>query len=52
MSIQPLVDHYRNTEVGHHLQRLGREQGREEERRRCCWPCCTGDSVTHPSPRR
>jgi hypothetical protein len=30
MSIQPLVDHYRNTEVGHHLQRLGREEGREE----------------------
>ena len=26
MSIQPLVDHYRNTEVGHHLQRLGREE--------------------------
>lgn len=25
MSIQPLVDHYRNTEVGHHLQRIGRE---------------------------
>jgi len=30
MSIQPMVDHYRNTEVGHHLQRLGREEGREE----------------------
>jgi hypothetical protein len=29
MSIQPLVDHYRNTEVGLHLQRLGREEGRE-----------------------
>jgi hypothetical protein len=30
VSIQPLVDHYRNTEVGHHLQRLGREEGRDE----------------------
>lgn len=32
MSIQPLVDHYRNTEVGHHLQRLGREEGLEKGR--------------------
>jgi hypothetical protein len=32
MSIQPLVDHYRNTEVGHHLQRLGMERGRREEK--------------------
>jgi predicted transposase YdaD len=32
MSIQPLVDHYKKTEVGHHLQRLGREEGREEGR--------------------
>jgi hypothetical protein len=30
MSIQPLVDHYKTTEVGHHLQRLGREEGREK----------------------
>ena len=29
MSIQPLVNHYKKTEVGHHLQRLGREEGRE-----------------------
>jgi hypothetical protein len=26
MSIQPLVDHYRDTEVGQHLRRLGREE--------------------------
>lgn len=26
MSIQPLVDHYRDTEVGLHLRRLGREE--------------------------
>jgi hypothetical protein len=32
MSIQPIVDHYRDTEVGQHLQRLGRQEGRQEEK--------------------
>lgn len=30
MSIKPLVEHYRNTEVGHHLQRIGREEEKQE----------------------
>ncbi len=30
MSIQPLVDHYRDTEVGRHLQRLGREEEKQK----------------------
>jgi hypothetical protein len=30
MSIQPLVDHYRNTEVGSHLQRIGHDRGHDE----------------------
>jgi hypothetical protein len=29
MNIQPLVDFYRDTEVGHRLQDLGREEGVE-----------------------
>jgi len=34
MSIQPLVDHYRNTEVGSHLQRIGHEEGQRENQER------------------
>ncbi|HST80958.1 MAG TPA: hypothetical protein VLL08_04345 [Kineosporiaceae bacterium] len=29
MSIEPMVDFYRDTEVGHRLQSIGREEGRE-----------------------
>jgi hypothetical protein len=29
MSIEPMVDFYRDTEVGHRLQAIGREEGRE-----------------------
>ena len=32
MSIEPMVDFYRDTEVGHRLQELGRERGMEEGR--------------------
>ena len=32
MSIGPLVDFWRDTEVGHHLQNIGREVGRAEGR--------------------
>jgi hypothetical protein len=32
MSIEPIVEFYRDTEVGHRLQDLGREQGLEQGR--------------------
>lgn len=32
MSIEPMVEFYRETEVGHRLRDMGREQGREEGR--------------------
>ena len=32
MNIEPMVDFYRDTEVGHRLQSIGREEGREEGR--------------------
>jgi hypothetical protein len=34
LSIEPLVNFYKDTEVGHRLQDLGREAGREEARER------------------